>query len=118
MASMAPPHGLLNPKYLLSKKVKERSQALVEHLLTSDYDVVGLQEVFLEWHAKYFIDGVQVSTGVLAPAGSKLDRSSWGSQVQTLMGHILKLLHTLFLIRRCLVTLTGLEVVHWGALAC
>lgn len=44
---------------IASKKVKERSQALVEHLLTSDYDVVGLQEVFLEWHAKYFIDGVQ-----------------------------------------------------------
>ena len=45
---------------LVSQKVKERSEHLVEHLLNSDYHIVGLQEVFTSWHAKLIQKGVQV----------------------------------------------------------
>ena len=43
----------------VSKKTKERSEHLVEHLLTSDYDVVGLQEIFVSWHATLIQEGAR-----------------------------------------------------------
>ena len=46
---------------LTSKKIRERTNHLVAHLLDSDYTVVGLQEVFASWHAKMIQDKVQVN---------------------------------------------------------
>lgn len=45
-----------------SKKIKQRSEHLIEHLMVSDYQIVGLQEVFTSWHAKLIQDGVKVTT--------------------------------------------------------
>ncbi|XP_063693408.1 putative neutral sphingomyelinase [Bolinopsis microptera] len=42
-----------------SKKIKQRSEHLIEHLMVSDYQIVGLQEVFTSWHAKLIQDGVK-----------------------------------------------------------
>ena len=44
-----------------SKKIKQRSEHLIAHLLVSDYQIVGLQEVFTSWHAKLIQDGVKVT---------------------------------------------------------
>ena len=44
-----------------SKKIKQRSEHLIEHLLASEYQIVSLQEVFTSWHAKLIQDGVKVT---------------------------------------------------------
>eukprot|EP00116_Pleurobrachia_bachei_P005485 sb/3465747/ len=44
---------------VMSKKIRERTNHLVAHLLDSDYTVVGLQEVFASWHAKLIQEKVQ-----------------------------------------------------------
>ena len=45
---------------IISKMIRERSEHLVTRLIESDYDIVGLQEVFTQWQAEIIQDGVKV----------------------------------------------------------